>query len=125
MPSHAVLRATLSRLKKNGLVDSRNNYWMIVRKGIDRLRSPERTIRRSAKTPAGQKNMIILFDIPELEKRKRAWLRAELTLLGFVLLQKSAWFGPGPLPKEFIKKLHSLEILPYLKFFTATESSVV
>jgi DNA-binding transcriptional regulator PaaX len=71
------------------------------------------------------KNLIIIFDIPEKERQKRDWLRGELVALGFVSLQKSVWFGPAPIPKKFIEYLAKMNIISYLKFFKATETDLV
>ena len=36
--------------------------------------------------------MIVAFDIPECERRKRVWLRSALKNIGFNLIQKA--YGP-------------------------------
>ena len=69
--------------------------------------------------------MIVAFDIPEREKRKRGWLRRELANLGFEMLQKSIWLGPSPVPKDFIQSLRDAELLGYIKFFRAHETEIV
>ena len=35
--------------------------------------------------------MIVIFDVPEVEKRKRGWLRESLSILGFSQLQKRVY----------------------------------
>ena len=69
--------------------------------------------------------MVIVFDIPELRRKQRNWLRAELVALDFIPLQKSVWLGPAPLPKEFIKYLSETNLLQYLKFFKAAEEDII
>ena len=54
--------------------------------------------------------MIVIFDIPEIRKNKRNWLRGDLMALGFMQLQKSVWFGPAPLPKKFIEYLNDTNL---------------
>ena len=124
-PSDAVLRVTLSRLKQKGLVEHKNGIWKITAAGRaylikmrGKLKLPFHARKRQIRQP---KTMIVIFDIPETQKRKRKWLRTELKNLGFEILQKSVWSGPAPLPNEFIKSLHDLHLLPYLKFFKASE----
>lgn len=68
--------------------------------------------------------MIVMFDIPESHKRVRNWLRIELALLGFEILQKSVWLGPTPLPREFIEKLTATDILQFIHFFRVTKEDV-
>lgn len=122
------LRITLSRLKKRGLVENKNRIWKITKKGEDYLKN-----KLAAKIPRFghlkaknvKNNMIIIFDIPEIRRKQRDWLRGELIMLGFIQLQKSAWFGPAPLPEEFIKYLNDTNLLQYLKFFKAVKEEIV
>lgn len=126
----STLRVTLSRLRKLGLVENKAGIWAITEKGRRYFRNrKQRQIkthgRYSTAVTKRRKNMIIAFDVPEPDKKKRDWLRVELRCLGFVPIQKSVWFGPAPLPKQFLRSLSELGVLPYLKFFRATESDLV
>jgi len=125
------LRVTLSKLKKNGLLENKNGKWSITSEGEEFLDSKQAHIRRffSKKTDYGSrkdipKQLIVIFDIPEKQRRYRDWLRIELVSLGFELIQKSVWFGPS-LPKEFIEYLEETKILKYLKFFRATKEDLI
>ena len=69
--------------------------------------------------------MVITFDIPETQRKRRDWLRAELSALGFVPLQKSVWFGPAPLPKDFTNTLVDFDVLEFMKFFEAKEYEII
>ena len=125
--SDETLRATLSRMRRNGLVKRRGNEWVITPEGRGahkklqglRKRKEIQKINRKKK-----KELIIAFDVPEHERYKRDWLREELLVLGFEPIQKSVWFGPGPLPQKFIKELNNQRTLPYLKFFKAREEEI-
>jgi DNA-binding transcriptional regulator PaaX len=68
---------------------------------------------------------VIDFDIPELERRKRDWLRVSLMNLGFEMLQKSVWVGNTDLPEEFILSLNNLEILSHLHMFIVKEMGTI
>ena len=132
-----ILRVALSRLKKRGLVENHGGIWMATKKGgeyiVNKIKKmagqkfiklvhnkyDDRTIKNRPK------NMVISFDIPEVYRKKRNWLRIELVSLGFEQLQKSVWFGPMPLPEEFIKFLDEFKILKYLKFFKASYYDIV
>ncbi len=122
------LRTTLYRLKNKGLISKNGSTWNITKSGREFIRSENRRLPHTATkslSPKINKNMIIAFDIPETYKRKRAWLRFELTNLGFEPIQKSVWFGPSPLPEEFIRSLSELHMLNFLKFFRATKEDIV
>ncbi len=128
--SDAVMRVTLSRLKRKGFVQNQKGEWHITKKGREHLSHvrtsfPNHTRLSRLGKQERQKNMIITFDIPEIDKYKRDWLRMELIGLGFEMLQKSVWFGPSPLPNEFAEALSTLKILPHLKFFEAKEADII
>lgn len=122
------LKTTLSRLKKRGLIESEGGIWGIKRKGREYLKNKlisKVPHFRHLKSKNNNKKIIVIFDIPEKRKNQRNWLRGELMALDFTLLQKSVWLGPALLPKEFIKYLNKVGLLPCLKFFKATEEDVV
>ena len=122
------LRTTLYRLKNKGLVSKNGSMWSITKSGREFIRSENRRLPHTATKPLSpkiNKNMIIAFDIPEVHKKKRAWLRFELTNLGFEPIQKSVWFGPSPLPEGFIRSLSELHMLDFLKFFKATKEDII
>lgn len=122
-----VLKSTLHRLKKNGLIKDDKQIWHLTADGVRKLKNqivynkhspPPQTIETARK-------VIIAFDIPENKKKSRYWLRIELTGQGFKLLQKSVWLGPAPLPKEFIDHLKTMDLLPHLKFFEVKETEII
>lgn len=124
----SVLRTTLSRLKKRGLIKSNKKIWEISQKGKNYLKNKlvlKAHFNYLKFQKEREKNMIIIFDIPEKERKKRDWLRKKLIDLEFIPIQKSVWFGPSPLPEEFIKYLNKINILSCLKFFKATKKDVI
>ncbi|MFH0806525.1 MAG: hypothetical protein V1885_02270 [Candidatus Brennerbacteria bacterium] len=125
----STLRATLSRLRTLDLVESKKGIWSVTEKGRRYLRGKKFRMMRShgkysSFVTKRKRNMIIAFDIPEPDKKKRDWLRVELRCLGFVPIQKSVWFGPAPLPEKFLASLSELALLPFVKFFSATEKDI-
>lgn len=118
------IRVTLSRLEKRGLVKKSGNMWSVTKTGLLRLAKIKRQ-RSQKKLSELPKHMIIAFDIPETKRNKRLWLRNELISMGFVMLQKSLWFGPTPIPKDFVTALGELHILEHIKFFKAQEYDIV
>lgn len=124
------LRRTLYKLRKNGFVENKNTVWRITKKGKEYLKN-----KIASKLPHfkhskvenknKQKEIVIIFDIPEIYKKSRNWLREELKELGFIQIQKSVWLGPAPLPREFIAYLNEINILQFLKFFSAKEREII
>lgn len=127
LASNNTIRVTLSRMKKNGLLQNNNGLWKRTRKGKEYLARALNKFPKHSHTSSNRKlkNMIIAFDIPEVDKRKRHWLRTELVNHGFHMLQKSVWFGSAPLPVQFIESLQKLELLQHMKFFEAKEADIV
>ena len=121
--SDDTLSVTLHRLKKRGLLQLDGKTWRIARKGKEHL--SKIFPRRSWDRLAGPKRVVIVFDIPERAKKKRDWLRTELRVLGFSMLQQSVWFGPAPLPREFIEALDLLGLATHIRFFEAREADIV
>jgi len=65
---------------------------------------------------------IVIFDIPEKERRKRDWLRDVLKNLKFEMLQKSAWAGKIKLPQAFLEDLERLNLLSFVEIFAISRT---
>ncbi len=48
------------------------------------------------------KNLLVVYDIPHAKKKERDWFRRQLKKLDFIMIQKSVWVGPSPLPANFL-----------------------
>jgi DNA-binding transcriptional regulator PaaX len=112
------VQVTLSRLRKSGYVINSSRGWALTGKGklyyeknrlFDYISSPY-----NRNSPV---NSIVSFDIPEIDRVKRNWLRNQLKVFNYKMLQQSLWLGPGPLPLDFIKRLNDLEIRENIKIF--------
>jgi len=126
--SQRAIYTTLYRLQKNNLVTHREHEWQITKKGKAYIKAklarflPHFPKKKPLKNIP--KSMIIIFDIPERKRGYRDWLRIELRNLGFIMLQKSVWFGPAPLPHKFIELLQNIGIMQNMKFFKASEEEI-
>jgi len=63
------------------------------------------------------KNMIVIYDIPEEKKKERDWFRRHLKKFNYIMIQRSVWVGPSPLPKDFLDYVTSLGLKHKLKTF--------
>ena len=68
------------------------------------------------------KNLIIMYDIPENKKKERDWFRRHLKKFGYIMIQRSVWVGPSPLPKEFVDYLKEIKIGNNFMFFKLAKS---
>ncbi len=63
------------------------------------------------------KNLIVIYDIPEEKKKERDWFRRHLKKFNYVMIQRSVWVGPSPLPKDFLNYVKSIGLKDKLKTF--------
>lgn len=68
------------------------------------------------------KNLIVMYDIPHKLKKERDWFRRQLIKFGYIMIQKSVWVGPSPLPKEFLDYLKEIKIDGNFKTFKLAKS---
>ena len=63
------------------------------------------------------KNLIVMYDIPHEKKKERDWFRRHLKKFNYIMIQKSVWVGPSPLPKDFLDYLKEIKIRDSFKTF--------
>lgn len=68
------------------------------------------------------KNLIVMYDIPHQMKKERDWFRRQLIKFEYVMIQKSVWVGPSPLPKDFLVYLKEIKIGDNFKTFKLAKS---
>ena len=61
------------------------------------------------------KNQIVIYDIPSENRKERDWFRRHLQKFDYVMIQKSVWVGPSPLPKDFLDYVKSIGLLGQLR----------
>ncbi len=109
-----------SDLKSKGYIKEMYGNYVITYKGELFLNEKTRTILKKftpEKTENDPKDLLILYDIPEDKKTERNWFRRELRKFHFVMIQRSVWVGPSPLPKDFIKYVQEIKIKDNFKTF--------
>ncbi len=121
-PAH--VSVALAKLRTKGLLGRSASGWRITAKGKEKVRafsllsyfpSPFK-----GKDPA---NTVIAFDIPENSRKSRDWLRNQIKIFGYKMLQQSLWVGPRPLPANFMKRLGDLHIRKNIKTFTIRKNA--
>ena len=68
------------------------------------------------------KNLLLIYDIPHARKKERDWFRRQLKNFGFIMIQKSVWAGPSPLPKDFLDYLKRIDLRKEFKTFKLAKS---
>ncbi len=68
------------------------------------------------------KDLIVMYDIPHEKKKERDWFRRHLKKFNYVMIQKSVWVGPSPLPKDFLEYVTSIGLKKKLKTLKLAKS---
>ncbi len=115
--SPGVLRTTLYTLHKKGFIRKQADNWQITSLGKKYVIKKQESLKRfsSEFKDVSQKNLIVMFDIPESRKAEREWLRWHLKKFNYEMIQRSVWVGPSPLPKEFTEYLQKIKIQKHIK----------
>ncbi len=116
------LRTNFHRLKKEGLIieNPKKKVFAITEKG-EKIMSYIEDRYSALNKPWDGKLRIVAFDIPESKKAWRKWLREELDLFQFRLLQKSIYIGKNPLPSSLYKEIEQNNLNKYIFVLTVGE----
>lgn len=121
--------ATLSRLRRAGLVARRGSQrrarWSLTSAGRSVLVSRQERDPLADLPPRDGIARLVVFDIPERERKKRDAIRRELIACDFQALQKSVWLGHRPLPEDFIELLDGLNLSKYVHILTIHHSGTI
>lgn len=109
---YQTIAARFSGLKTKGYIDEKNGSYFITKKGRDFLLKSKSILQKFStnKTSTDPKDLLIVYDIPEGNKKQRDWFRRQLVSMHFVMIQRSVWVGPAPLSDEFLAYLKSLKL---------------
>ena len=117
------------QLQKQGFIEkkkgeNKKTRWKLTLKGLRHLKVlKNRKVLSPLKSPEDKKDYlkVIVFDIPEIQKNKRDWLRNTLVNFDFSMLQKSVWVGDSQLPEDFFSSLKELNLMPYIHIFAVNK----
>ncbi|MEW6616970.1 MAG: hypothetical protein AB1333_00955 [Patescibacteria group bacterium] len=107
------IRVTLWRLEKRGMIEKRENKYVLSSLGKDFFEK-----RKQPKKWDGKWRMII-FDIPESERTNRIWLRTQLLRAEYQSLQRSIYLGKNPLPEFLFDEIKNRKMLSYIRIIVA------
>ncbi len=113
------VRNALSRLKSKGYVETNSREWSLTNSGRNYLIRKRNYLIKfdSPFTKGSPRNLLIMFDIPEVRKAERKWFRDHLREFNYIMIQKSVWVGPSPLPKEFVDYIKKVGLSSCIKKF--------
>lgn len=115
----------LARLQVQGLVERigrrGESRWRLTAHGRGALRERRRGNRNR---PDGVRRLVI-FDIPERERKKRDAIRTDLLAAGYRQLQKSVWHGDRPLPKSFLELVGAIGVRRCVHIFSVRDAGTL
>jgi CRISPR/Cas system-associated endoribonuclease Cas2 len=106
-------------LCRDGLVKTEDKNIILTKKGRSYLKNkvlPENIFNFSFPDNS-PKNLLVMYDIQEDKKSEREWFRRHLRKFGYVMVQRSVWVGPSPLPKDFLDYVKKIRLKENLKTF--------
>lgn len=116
----------VARKEKNG-----RKFWHLTPKGekeLEKLKvyyGKNNFPKRKYKSEESDNLTIIVFDVPEKERRKREWLRKKLIEMKFKKLQGSVWAAKRKFPERFIEDLNLCKLMPYVEIFTVGKAGTL
>lgn len=116
----------LSRLKKNQFISFEAKHLVITPEGKQYIKTRKVRMKTfvSPFSKNAPKNLLVLFDIPEIRKAEREWFRFHLHKFGYEMIQRSVWLGPSPLPREFVTYSNSINLDDSIKVFKVSRQSL-
>jgi len=90
------------------------------------LKGAERVLRAKLKSTKKKRRkdnkwIMVIFDIPEKQRRTRELFRSALINLGYQKLQQSVWVCPYDVHKETEEAIRAYRSIPYVKLFIIEE----
>jgi DNA-binding transcriptional regulator PaaX len=122
--SKSAIYSSIVRAKRLGYIDGAKKEYYLTEKG--RLYAKKIKHRLKVFSPPSQisknKDLLLMFDIPEDRKGERDWFRYHLRMFGFEMVQRSVWVGSSKIPPEFIKYLKERKLDKYVMTFKLAKS---
>ena len=118
------IRNSFSKMKQKEFIKINDSYVKITKQGQNYLIN-KNSILKSFEFSIGKndkRDLLVLFDIPEEQRKERTWFRRHLIKFGYIMIQRSVWVGPSPLPKEFINYTKEIKIKDCIKTFKLAKS---
>lgn len=115
--------STLYRMEKQELIAKDGRGWYLTKAGRKKALSGMSFRRFNSPFKQNEpKNLLLLFDIPNDKHSYRDWLRNQLKEFGYTMIQKSVWYGPSPLPPDFLRYLRNdLKLGKNVKMFKVSQ----
>jgi len=107
------------QLNKNGYIAREDEYITLLPKGRKYVENKKVKLVTfpSPYKKESPRNLLVMFDIPEVKKAEREWFRFHLRKFDYKMIQKSVWVGPSPLPEDFLDYIKKIKLRECIKTF--------
>jgi phenylacetic acid degradation operon negative regulatory protein len=121
--SEQAVRSTLSRMSRNGWLESRkagrHSFYSLTPKCLALLEEGAQRIFQPRHDPWDGRWHLLTYSIPESKRHQRRRLRNRLLWLGFGALHQATWISPRDLRAEVEQVVDTLQVRPYVELFSA------
>ncbi|MDI6778102.1 MAG: hypothetical protein QMD77_02830 [Patescibacteria group bacterium] len=114
-PSRNSLQVGVKRLIDQGIVEKKNSKLELTKEGRSII-SGLMAKRKILDKKWDGKYRLVVFDIPEIKKGSRRWLREELYLLRYIQLQKSVFIGKYPLSQDIVRDIKKSRLSDFVNY---------
>jgi DNA-binding transcriptional regulator PaaX len=118
------IQVTINRLKRKGLIEKNLTKIFLSKDGKKYIKKKINSLKQfnKPKDISNNRNLLVMFDIPNERKAEREWFRWHLKKFNYILVQKSVWVGPSPLPKDFLDYVEKIKLKKCIKTFKLAKS---
>ncbi|HAS80908.1 MAG: hypothetical protein UR25_C0001G0008 [Candidatus Nomurabacteria bacterium GW2011_GWE1_32_28] len=118
------LSKQIYRLKQKEFIKKEGHFLHVTLKGKEYVKRKQESLSlfESKNFKSEKKDLIVMFDIPESKKAEREWFRFHLKKFGYLMIQRSVWVGPSPLPGDFLDYLKEIKLKICVKTFKLAKS---
>jgi phenylacetic acid degradation operon negative regulatory protein len=117
------VRSSISRLKQRGVLEPGRRGgaagYALSARGRDILTEGDRRIFDRSRARPADGWLLVVFSVPEAERRRRHALRSRLTWLGFGTVSAGVWIAPGHLAGETAEVLERGGLSGYVSLVRA------
>lgn len=120
------IRTTIDRLKRKNIIEKELSGIILSKYGKEYARKKMDSLKQFSKSGniSKDRNLLVMFDVPTERKPEREWLRWHLKKFDYIMVQKSVWVGPSPLPKEFKDYIKEIKLNKCIKTFKLAKSYI-
>lgn len=116
------VRSTVSRLKRNGVLVSRQAAaasYSLSADVLDAFEEGDQRIYAPERSHPNDPWSLVIFSVPEAERNRRYELRTELTSLGFGAVGAGVAIAPSNVLPQAVRRLKDRGLDQYVEYFSA------